>query len=437
MNQISFGEVAEFRNGLNYGKDSYGKGYLLIGIPDFKDRFKPEYKSLGEINPIDIIKEEDYLNKYDIIFVRSNGNKALVGRSLFIDRDIKAVFSGFCIRARLTSQMINPLFCAYFTRTDRFKSSIASAGGTSIQNLNQRILANVKLPLFSIKTQNQITKVLADLDAKIEVINKVNQELEAMAKTVYDYWFVQFDFPDANGKSYKSSGGLMLFNEELKREIPEGWEMKKFGDIIKQVSDGIEPDEFPELKYLPIDKLPTQKLYYQEYESRVEANSSLIKFKENDILLGAMRVHFHRVCHAIEDGISRSTMMVFRPYNSLNKNYALFTLNRNETIEYATKNSTGTSIPYAKWNGNLAEYKLCFPSDEKLLTKFNEVVDPILENFKTLSKQSQKLSELRDWLLPMLMNGQITFGGAEKEMESLGLVAEEGIKYGEGIKENN
>ena len=105
--QITFGEIASYRNGLNFGKDSHGKGCTIIGIPDFKDRFSPDYATLGEINPNGIASDDDYLQEGDILFVRSNGNMALVGRSLFIDRDVKALFSGFCIRARLTSKLVS------------------------------------------------------------------------------------------------------------------------------------------------------------------------------------------------------------------------------------------------------------------------------------------------------------------------------------------
>ena len=279
--------------------------------------------------------------------------------------------------------------------------------GTGVPSMTFGAYYDIPIKLPNLEAQKKIAKVLSDLDAKIEINNKINTELEVMAKLIYDYWFVQFDFPDENGKPYKSSGGLMVYNEELKREIPEGWEVSYFGTIVQQINDNIEPNEYPILPYLPIDKLPTKRLYYDEYESRNEANSSLLRFKEDDILLGAMRVYFHRVCNAIEDGISRSTMMVLRPKDVLHKNYSLFTLNREEAIKYATKNSTGSSIPYAKWNNGLEKYKVCVTNDITLFEEFNKIVDPILNDFKVLSKQNQKLAELRDWLLPMLMNGQV------------------------------
>ena len=101
------------------------------------------------------------------------------------------------------------------------------------KNLNSNDIKSFEIFLPNLSTQKQIAKVLSDLDAKIEVNNKINADLEAMAKLIYDYWFVQFDFPDANGKPYKSSGGKMVYNEKLKREIPEGWEVKKLSKCSK------------------------------------------------------------------------------------------------------------------------------------------------------------------------------------------------------------
>ncbi len=228
---LKYGDVAEFRNGLNFSKDSHGKGCKFIGVADFKDNFTPQWKLLGEINPFGVAKREDYLEPGDIIFVRSNGNKALVGRSLYIDLNEKSLYSGFCIRARLKTDDFLPLFLAYYTRTNFFKSAITSVAGANINNLNQDILGNIMIPHYSIGIQKSIVAVLTSIDEKIAINNRINAELEAMAKTLYDYWFVQFDFPDANGKPYKTSGGRMEYNATLKREIPAGWAVNTLSQI--------------------------------------------------------------------------------------------------------------------------------------------------------------------------------------------------------------
>jgi type I restriction enzyme, S subunit len=119
----------------------------------------------------------------------------------------------------------------YYFLTTQYKQLRSLSSGIR-KNLNSNDIKNFEIRLpKNINTQKSIAKVLSDLDAKIELNNRINRELEAMAKTLYDYWFVQFDFPNEQGKPYKSSGGKMVYNAELKREIPEGWEVKKLVNI--------------------------------------------------------------------------------------------------------------------------------------------------------------------------------------------------------------
>lgn len=198
----------------------------------------------------------------------------------------------------------------------------------------------------------------------------------------------------------------MVYNEILKREIPEGWEVKKLREVLEKISNSIQSDEYPNLNYLPIDMLPKKQIYYDKYDLRENALSSLIKFNEDDILLGAMRVYFHRVCNALEDGISRNTIFVLRPYDKKYKNFLLFLINEDKTIQFANDNSTGSSIPYAKWENGLAEYYFVMPKSQNM-DNFNLKINPIIESLKKTTKQSQHLQSLRDTLLPMLMNGQI------------------------------
>ena len=120
------------------------------------------------------------------------------------------------------------------------KPWIATSGST-IKRLYNDNIRNLVITYPEIQIQKKITKVLSNIDAKIELNNKINTELEAMAKLIYDYWFVQFDFPNENGKPFKSSGGLMIYNQELKREIPEGWEVGVFKDVLDDLQSGNRP----------------------------------------------------------------------------------------------------------------------------------------------------------------------------------------------------
>jgi type I restriction enzyme S subunit len=406
LEHLPLGKVATFRNGLNFGKESRGEGCLLVGIPDFKDRFSPDYESLAEINPEGIVKEEDYLQRGDIVFVRSNGNKALVGRSLYINKDIKALFSGFCIRARFISDSIDKLFCAYFTKTANFKSQISSSSGTNINNLNQDILSRVKVPVFLKVEQRKIVAVLSALDAKIDCNNRLNAELEVMAKTLYDYWFVQFDFPDANGKPYKSSGGKMVYNPTLKREIPVGWRDGSLWEIARYFNGLAMQKHRPTgSEYLPVIKI--KEMGEGVSDSSEKASPDIPRdaiVDDGDVLFswsatldvkiwsqgkGALNQHIFKVT---SDKYPK-TFYYFELLAYLS-HFKMMAEKRKTTMGHITQD-------------HLKQSRICIPPTE-LLTKAHEQIEPIFNKHLLLEKENQQLTQLRDWLLPMLMNGQVT-----------------------------
>ncbi|WP_024297672.1 restriction endonuclease subunit S [Methylomicrobium lacus] len=415
---IKFGEIADFRNGLNFDKESHGKGCLLIGVADFQKHFTPSYESLEEINPDGVSREEDYIKKNDLIFVRSNGNKSLVGRSLFIDRDIRALYSGFCIRARLKNDVINPLFLAYYTKTNHFKASISYAAGTNINNLSQGILSEVNVPHYSKESQLAITNVLSAIDQKIELNNRINAELEAMAKTLYDYWFVQFDFPfdfaqgkpAANGKPYKSSGGKMVYNPILKREIPVGWNATSLWDIAKYYNGlAMQKHRPTNDKFLPVIKIREMNDGFSDSTEKASINiPKEAVVNDGDVLFswsatldvkiwsqgpGALNQHIFKVT---SDKYPKS-FYYFELLNYLN-HFKMMAELRKTTMGHITLD-------------HLKQAKISLPSLE-LLEQAAQFIEPIFNKHLMLEKENRTLSTIRDWLLPMLMNGQITVQSA-------------------------
>ena len=354
---------------------------------------------------------EKFLLKKGQVSITKDSEKANdIGVSTYIEEDFQDVVLGYHL-ALITpyKEKLDGKYLNYWFNTSQAKRYFENNVGGSGQRFTLPLDVILSTPLFlpNIENQKKISSILFSLDKKIQLLHQINDNLAELAKTIYDYWFVQFDFPDENGKPYKTSGGKMVYNEVLKREIPEGWEVKKLGEVIEKISNNILPTEYQNLNYLPIDFLPKRQFYYDKYDLRENALSSLIKFDEDDILLGAMRVYFHRVCNAIEDGISRNTIFVLRPFEKENKNYCLFLLDEEKTIQFANDNSTGSSIPYAKWDNGLANYQLVLPK-KNILSLFNLKINPIIKKLKINSKQIQHLRSLRDWLLPMLMNGQIS-----------------------------
>jgi len=136
-----------------------------------------------------------------------------------------------CVRAINDNDQV---FLYYLINNPRFEDYVfRTQTGSSVPHISKTQIEDFQIPKLGYTNQQKIASILSDLDSKIELNNNINTELEAMAKTLYDYWFVQFDFPDANGNPYKTSGGEMVWSEELKREVPKEWEVKKIGDLVE------------------------------------------------------------------------------------------------------------------------------------------------------------------------------------------------------------
>lgn len=259
--------------------------------------------------------------------------------------------------------------------------------GSIVSNLNISSLRELKIPLHSFEEQEKITNILSAIDDKISLNSQINQELEAMAKTLYDYWFVQFDFPDQNGKPYKSSGGKMVYHPELKREIPEGWGVEKLSHFLT-IKNGKDHKHLQDGKFAVYGSggiMRTVADYLYSGES--------ILFPRKGTLNNVMYVN--------EKFWTVDTMF----YSEVNKNTsALYVFYSVKDIDF-NKLNTGTGVP-SMTSSILYDLNIVVP-EENILEKFNTVVKRNYETIKLNNIQNQELTQLRDWLLPMLMNGQV------------------------------
>ena len=199
----------------------------------------------------------------------------------------------------------------------------------------------------------------------------------------------------------------MVWNDNLKRDIPEKWEVISLSDCVSDCGQATTPGEhLHNLPYCPIDEIPMRKMSFCGGKSYTEANSSLQLYSENDILIGAMRVYFHRCCIASEDGITRTTTLVLKPQVNDYLAYIYEVLNEERTFSFAIKVSTGTQQPYVTWNA-LSKYKFPTPKDLDIVKQYCMQVNPIIQKVKCNSKEIAMLTALREELLPLLMNGQV------------------------------
>lgn len=275
--------------------------------------------------------------------------------------------------------------------------------GSIVSNLNISSLKELKILLHNFEEQRKIANILSAIDDKIQINNQINQELEAMAKTLYDYWFVQFDFPDQNGKPYKSSGGKMVYNSELKREIPEGWGVEKL-EKIANITMGQSP------KGTSYNEVGEGMLFFQgstdfgwrfPVARQYTTEPSRIA-EEDDILLsvrapvGTLNIADTRCC------IGRGLAAI---NSKVGANSYIFNVMQDFKKLFDMINSVGTTFGSIT-KDDLYSLQLVYPPTE-LLMEFDQLVKSFDREIKNRSRQNQELNQLRDWLLPMLMNGQV------------------------------
>ncbi len=286
------------------------------------------------------------------------------------------------------------------------------------------ILKPISLTIPELKEQKAIASLLRNLDTKIEINNKINAELEAMAKTLYDYWFVQFDFPNEKGKPYKSSGGKMIYNEELKRDVPKGWEitqLKKYLTSNRGVSYNGADIVGSGIPMINLNSFNTNSTYKPEGIKSYTGSYSISKvLKPFDLVMcNTQQTELDPkkdiigktflVPDIFETEIVSSHHVTTINVNSeLLKYYLNSLFNTDYFHRYISGYATGTNILGLNFEGVLS-YLTAIPSNE-LLVKYKSLIINIEKQKSRIIKENKKLAELRDWLLPMLMNGQVTVG---------------------------
>lgn len=289
----------------------------------------------------------------------------------------------------------SPRFAYYFLQTMGFERLDAGASNPS---LNRNHIHTIPVLWPPLPIQQHIAGILSAYDELIENNQRRIRILESMARALYREWFVHFRFPGhENIPRISSPLG----------EIPQGWEVKKLGDLITYNRRSTKPGpHLEERRYVPIDCLPSKSLALLEARPIEEAQSSLQLFENGDILFGAMRPYFHKVVVAPFSGVTRTTCFVFKPAQPEWHAFATMTAFDEATVAYANSHSQGATIPYAVWDGSLSEMPLVLPSTE-VLQQFEAVVAPMLSRLAQSFFALGNLRRTRDLLLPRLLSGQI------------------------------
>ncbi|WP_195301579.1 MULTISPECIES: restriction endonuclease subunit S [Clostridia] len=412
MNRMKLGEILSVKHGWAFKGEYFAEdgeqSILTPGNFFEKGGFKPNN---GKERYYTGTYPKEYLcHKGDLIVAMTQQAEGLLGSTALVPENNKYLHNQRIGLITCDEKRLNKLFAYYLFMTKSVREQLErSSSGTKVKHTSPEKIYDVEVEIPDVISQQKIANLLWAIDEKIANNNAINDNLEQQAKLIYDYWFTQFDFPDENGKPYCSSGGKMVWNEQLKRNIPENWKVAQLKDIFNVSGKPISRDDCQtDAYYTPIDVIPKRTITFAGGLSAAEANSSLQVYEENNILLGAMRVYFHRVCISAQSGITRTTTLVLKPKVDEYLGYAYQVLNDDNAILYATQHSSGTQQPYIKWNDVLENYRFAMPSNPKLLYEYSKISEPLITKAKNCARETEQLRKLRDWLLPMLMNGQAT-----------------------------
>lgn len=380
---IKIQDIATLSNGINFGKSAYTSGIKLIGVSDFKDRMYPDYNSLQEVDA-KIVRENDFLHKGDIVFVRSNGNKELVGRCMIINQDIPVTFSGFCIRLRLNNtQLYNPTFFTYLFKSNGFRKAIAgTAVGANIQNLSQGRLGNYEFECPNIETQHLIAYTLSRYDSLIDNYQKQIKLLEEAAQRLYKEWFVNLRFPGHE-------------NTKIVDGVPEGWEKKSIDSIYSiKYGKNLSTKLINKSGEYPVYGANGIIGYYSQ--ANCEEQVALITSRGNGS--GDVLMTYHTKAF-----ITNNSFIVkpLERYKYCDLSFTFHFLSRANFRAVRT----GAAQPQLT-NQSIHNVDVVLPSKE-VIEKYCKIAYPFFQEIKTFKHQLRLLTESRDRLLPKLLSGEI------------------------------
>ena len=293
------------------------------------------------------------------------------------------------------------------TQDSFFEYVMKGSKGTKMPRGDKSQIMNFVIPDLEIGEQIKIGKLLKSIDQKIQINNQINKELEAMAKTLYDYWFVQFDFPDQNGKPYKSSGGKMVYNPELKREIPEGWGVDSLWNIAN-FYNGLAMQKYrPDTNgddYLPVIKIREMMNGFSKDTEKARLDIPTEAVVERGDILFSWSATLEVIIWGKEKGALNQHIFKVTS-DTYPKSFIYFELKSYLKVFKAIAELRKTTMGHITQD-HLKQAKIVVPPIE-LISKLDDNLQPIMLKQQILENQNQELIQLRDWLLPMLMNGQV------------------------------
>lgn len=387
-----------------------------LSVTDFNNDIRYVYDTEKKITEAGLKNSNTRLLQKDDLIISARGT---VGALAQIGTPM--CFNQSCFGLRGKKGVVENSFLYYCLKN--YVSNIKRRSqGSVFDTINLQSFDLMEIDIPNISTQQKIAAVLSALDEKIEFNHRINFELESMAKILYEYWFVQFDFPNEKGKPYKSAGGKMIWNAKLKREIPLGWEVTELRRYItsnRGVSYSGKDITGNGIPMINLNSFNTNSTYKPEGIKTFSGTYSAAKvLKPFDLVMcntqqTALDPKKDIVGKSFlvpdifeSDIVSSHHVTTIAVEKELLKYYLNSLFNTEYFHRYISGYSTGTNILGLNFEGVLS-YQTAIPSDDLLVT-YKSIIVNIEKQKSRIIRESQTLTELRNWLLPMLMNGQVT-----------------------------
>lgn len=425
-----FDELYEMSSGISTNSSQAGHGSPFLSFSTiFNNYFIPD-KLLDLMDTTKQEQETYSIKKGDIFLTRTSETLDQLAMSTVALRDYpQATYSGFSKRLRPKCEGITyDKFMGFYLRSNYFRKIINNNAIMTLRaSFNEAIFSYLKLYLPNYQVQKKIGDLLFSIEEKIMLNNEINEELQAMSKTLYDYWFVQFDFPDKNSKPYKTSGGKMVWSEELKKEIPEGWEVCKMSEWIESDKSGDWGKESLQGNYIQkvycirgtdINGLngigecspPIRYIHHKNAFKILESHDLII-----EISGGSPTQSTGRMAYITDDTVKRFENPLIcsnfcKAVSIKNKkllyNFAYYWNRLYENGVFFGYEGKTSGIKNLLLDSFVSSHWTVVPQ-ESIVNKFYEIMQDIQAKKQNALAENQKLSELRHWMLPMLMNGQV------------------------------
>ena len=412
LKEYKLNELYVMSSGISSSKNQAGSGYPFVSFRDiFNNTFLPE--NLTELmNTSDTDRIKYSVKKGDVFITRTSETPDELAMSSVALKDYpNATFSGFAKRLRpIDNKKVYDKYMAFYFRSKYFRKIVnANTIMTLRASFNEEIFSYIKIQIPDYDTQVKIGDMLYKIEKKILINNQINNNLEELMKTIYQRWFIEFEFPNEEGKPYKSNGGKLAYNEELKSKIPENWKVVN----INEISDFITGYAFTSDTYCNDGR-------YKLYTIKNVQDGNIVSNVDNTIeklpfnlpyecilkpkdLIMSLTGNVGRVGLVYENQVLlNQRLLKIKQKNNLSYLYSLF---RNDYIKNKCESiSTGTSQKNLS-PVELGKVKVAYSI--KIVDKFEEKCSALIETFINNLEENQRLKSLKEFILPLLMNGQI------------------------------